>query len=189
MKLREIKGSVDPSWLKWAKANTQKARSNLLDIIEYEDGRPFLHVENMTLRGNNQAFTPPPFQIIVEETLELNNYDFENSVYGNIKAKTVEMNGVEGDMLKAVKAIETIKPEYVLIYSKRGTFSNLLAAVDGQNIAQLEIVITHATPPLTPIASISTWDKMVLIGNSYKAYSDIFELQQLLVDNGLEDIA
>ena len=189
MKLSEIKGQVDPSWVQWIKENTQSKKTSILDYIEYEDDKPVLHVRNMDLQGSGQALTPVPFQIIVEEILDLTDYDFENSVFSNITAKSVDMNHVSGDLQKVIEAVKGAKPDTVLIYSKRGSSRNLVAAMDVHGINNLEIIITKSDPPHSPLVIISNWDSTVMIDNEYHEYKDVFDLQQILVDNGFEDMA
>ncbi|AVH85232.1 hypothetical protein RsoM2USA_304 [Ralstonia phage RsoM2USA] len=192
MKLSEIKETNNPMFA-WITKNVKslKMQNLMLDYIQDikpEDQLKQVSIQNLTLTGNGEPFEPPPFDLHVANELILNNYDFENSDYGKpgtIQGAHIILEyGPKCDLVKVVQKIVNMQCVTLGVIVESDGFTNLIPATDISWRLNLSIV-DWATQK--KIIEIRTESKKIFINGEQLEYSDVFDLQDILIQNGFKE--
>ena len=199
MKLNEISGRdrLSYEWMKWIENNfTVSEGQKMLGRIS-PDGDLVLP-NSAELYGDGKPFNPPG-KITGGRWVGLNDYDFTNSDFSNLEVLdqlelyvTDETNGKLGDLAEVVRKIASVPKivsrMYMYVSSPSDRISNACAAAE---IFPHFILRINNYNGSSELLTLDAARKHVTINGTGTThfYSNVFELQEILIDNGFEDIA
>lgn len=199
MKLNEISGRdrLSYEWMKWIENNFTVSEGQKMLTRISPDGDLVLP-NSAELYGDGKPFNPPS-KITGGRWVGLNDYDFVNSDFSNLEVQdqielyvTDETNGNLGDFARIVDKIKSIPKivQRMYVSSPRDRIRNVCEATEIFPHFILRISNQNSNSELL---SVDAGREHVTINEDGTGtthfYSSVFELQEILIANGFEDIA
>ncbi|AVH85230.1 hypothetical protein RsoM2USA_302 [Ralstonia phage RsoM2USA] len=192
MRLNEIKDQTGFKTISdWVKLNASESTVHdvLANIKELRSGSYCIQMNHLFLNGNGQPFSKPDNLIIrALEHITFSNYDFENSDYGftgTINAYSVSLEyGPKCDLVKVFQRTSSLSFDKIYVTLKMGEFTNLVPATE---MVENAVITAAGGEPLRKLF-ISTRGQFVNTGGKKHDYKDAFDLQEILINNGFEDL-
>ncbi|AVH85229.1 hypothetical protein RsoM2USA_301 [Ralstonia phage RsoM2USA] len=176
--------------VQWIGLNVRRyGQRNVHDSLVDRYGRYHIVKDGVDFTGTGLPFSKPSFLEINSKHLTFENYDFENSQYGGvgqISTAFMTLEFCKGDLEKVVRQTAPMRIDFLNISAKFGEFTNLVAATQVSDHVIFRVSRPNSSSSILEISTIT--NVAIFKGKQSCYFTDVFDLQNILIDNGFEDL-